>query len=219
VKKPSSLSLQRELDEATAQMEVMLPKETITAFEQSIQALRVTSSTTGLSIGTKAPDFTLRSQNGNSITLSEETSKGPVILLFYRGIWCPFCNIALRAYQQALKHIEDAGAQLFAVSPQTLVHSTLMQEKNELNFPVLSDPGNQIATKYNLVFRLPDSTHELYRSLEISLDVFNDDSSWELPIPATYIIDSSGIIRLAHVNPDYKKRLEPSEVINLLSLL
>ncbi|OAB36847.1 alkyl hydroperoxide reductase [Paenibacillus macquariensis subsp. defensor] len=211
--------LQSELDAATAQMEKMLPKEALTAFEKSIQDLRASDSGRGLIVGFKAPDFTLENAEGQKITLSEETAKGPVVLIFYRGIWCPFCNLELKAYQRILDDIKAASSQLIAVSPQIVDHSKFVQEKNELSFHILSDLQNQTAEKYNLKFKLPEYVHDIYRSLDISFDTFNGDNSWELPVPATYIIDKGGIIRSANVDADYKKRMEPNEVLHLLQSL
>jgi len=211
--------LQSELDAATAKMEKMLSKEALTAFEKSIQDLRASDSGRGLIVGAKAPDFTLENAEGQKITLSEETAKGPVVLIFYRGIWCPFCNLELKAYQRILDDIKAASSQLIAVSPQIADYSKFVQEKNELSFHILSDLQNQTAEKYNLKFKLPEYVHDIYRSLDISFDTFNGDNSWELPVPATYIIDKRGIIRSANVDADYKKRMEPNEVLHLLQSL
>ena len=211
--------LQSDLDIAATHMEKILPKEVLDAFEKSIQDLRTSDSGRGLIAGAKAPDFTLVNSTGQKITLSEEIMKGPVVLIFYRGIWCPFCNLELKAYQRMNDDIKATGGQLIAVSPQTPNHSLSVQDKNELNFHVLSDLQNQTAEKYNLKFKLPEYLYHIYRSLDISLETFNGDHSWELPVPATYVIDKSGIIRLASVEADYKKRLEPSKVLHILQSL
>lgn len=173
----------------------------------------------GLSIGSRAPDFSLPDYTGRTITLSEETAKGPVVLIFYRGLWCPFCNLELQAYQRIMNDITSVNAQLIAVSPQTPEHSMIIQQKNKLSFHVLSDLHNQTAEKYNLKYKLPEYAHELYRSLDISLDTFNGDSAWELPVPATYIIDKEGIIRAGNADADYKKRMEPKDVLHVLRSL
>ncbi|MGE7115085.1 peroxiredoxin-like family protein [Lysinibacillus sp. NPDC047702] len=211
--------LQSDLDIAATHMEKILPKEVLDAFEKSIQDLRTSDSGRGLIAGAKAPDFTLVNSTGQKITLSEEIVKGPVVLIFYRGIWCPFCNLELKAYQRMNDDIKATGGQLIAVSPQTPNHSSSVQDKNELNFHVLSDLQNQTAEKYNLKFKLPEYLYHIYRSLDISLETFNGDHSWELPVPATYVIDKAGIIRLASVEVDYKKRLEPSKVLHILQSL
>jgi peroxiredoxin len=209
-------TLQDELEAMTKHGMEVLPKEIIEAFERSIRELRESGAAKGLAVGAQAPDFTLANQIGRRVTLSEETAKGPVILTFYRGEWCPFCNLELRAYQRILGGIHAAGAQLLAVSPQTPDHSLSVQEKNELSFHVLSDPRNQVAEKYRLKFKLPDDLHDIYRSLGFALDRYNGDNSWELPVPATYVIDQQGIIRFANVDPDYRTRTEPGEVLKLL---
>lgn len=211
--------LQRDLDIAATHMEKVLPKEVLDAFEKSIQDLRTSDSGRGLIAGVKAPDFTLVDSTGQKITLSEELLKGPVVLIFYRGTWCPFCNLELKAYQRMNDDIKAIGGQLIAVSPQTPNYSASVQEKNELNFHVLSDLHNKTAEKYNLKFKLPEYVYPIYRSLDISLETFNGDNSWELPVPATYVIDKAGIIRFASAEADYKKRMEPSKVMHILQSL
>ena len=211
--------LQRDLDIAATHMEKVLPKEVLDAFEKSIQDLRTSDSGRGLIAGVKAPDFTLVDSTGQKITLSEELLKGPVVLIFYRGTWCPFCNLELKAYQRMNDDIKAIGGQLIAVSPQTPNYSAFVQEKNELNFHVLSDLHNKTAEKYNLKFKLPEYVYPIYRSLDISLETFNGDHSWELPVPATYVIDKAGIIRFASAEADYKKRMEPSKVMHILQSL
>ncbi|MGW8956428.1 peroxiredoxin-like family protein [Paenibacillus sp. NPDC055715] len=212
-------NLQRELNAAKAHMEKMLPQKMVDVFEKTIQKIGDSNTANGLSLGTKAPDFSLPDYTGRVITLSEETTKGPVVLIFYRGHWCPFCNLELQAYQRYMNEMTSLHAQLIAVSPQTPEHSMSMQQKNELSFHVLSDLHNQTAEKYNLKFKLPEYAHEIYRSLDISLDTFNGDSAWELPVPATYVIDSEGIIRAGFAEADYKKRMEPADVLQILRSL
>ncbi|XOK63102.1 peroxiredoxin-like family protein [Paenibacillus elgii] len=210
-------TLQSELEAATVQMKQMLPQEVLDAFEMSIRELRESGVGTGLELGIQAPDFTLIDHIGNEITLSEETAKGPVVLIFYRGGWCPFCNLQLLAYQRIWKDIQAAGAQLIAVSPQTPDQSILLNEKHRFSFLLLSDVRNQAVEKYNLKFKMPDHLHDIYRSLGITLDAFNGDHSWELPVPATLVIDKNRIIRAVQVDADYKKRMEPAEIIQILN--
>lgn len=211
--------LQNELEAMARHGIEVLPKEVVEAFEQSVRELRESGIAKGLAVGSMAPDFTLGNQTGIGVTLSDEIAKGPVILTFYRGEWCPFCNLELRAYQRIMDSIREAGARLLAVSPQTPDHSLSMQEKNELSFHILSDLRNQVAEKYQLKFKLAEELRGIYRSLGFSPDAFNGDDSWELPVPATYLIDQQGIIRIASVNPDYRSRMEPREVLDLLRSL
>lgn len=211
--------LQDALDEATQQMKNALPTEVLEAFEKAIEQTREAGQNKGVRVGTKAPDFTLASTDGKQITLSAELEKGPVVLVFYRGVWCPFCNLELRAYEQIFDEIAAVNGQVIAISPQTAEYSSAIQEKHGLRFPVVSDMQNQTAKKYELTSQMPEKLKQIYQSIEISLDVFNGDDSWELPLPATYVIDRDGIIRFASEDADYKKRVEPGEVLRLLQTL
>lgn len=171
----------------------------------------------GLKEGVKAPNFTLTNPLGGQITLYDELAKGPVILTFYRGSWCPFCNIQLRAYQQFLAEIEILGGRLIAISPQSPDHSLSQKEKEELAFPVLSDLDCVVAESYNLAFELPEYLQSTYiNKLGLNLAEFNQSDRWILPVPATYIIDTKGIIRRAHVDADFMKRMGPEEIIEEL---
>ena len=211
--------LQDALDELALQMKNALPTEVLEAFEIAIEQTREAGLNKGVSVGTKAPDFTLTSTDGKQITLSKELEKGPVVLVFYRGVWCPFCNLELRAYEQIIDEIEAVNGGVIAISPQTAEYSSAIQEKHGLRFPVVSDVQNQTAKKYELTSQMSEKLKQIYQSIEISLDVFNGDDSWELPLPATYVIDREGIIRFASVDADYKKRVEPGEVLRLLKAL
>ncbi len=139
--------------------------------------------------------------------------KGPVVLNFYRGGWCPYCNLELNAYQKHLQEINELGASFVAISPQTPDKSLSTAEKNELKFQVLSDVGNKIADQFGLVFKLPTELQELYNNFGISLPKFNGDESWELPMPGTYVISKDGNVQYAFADADYTKRAEPDEVI------
>ena len=163
-----------------------------------------------LTQGELAPDFILPDSDNHAVTLSKLLEKGPVVVTFYRGSWCPFCNFQLRAYQAILPELARLGATLVAISPQTPDASKEIITKGELAFPVLSDVGNHIAHKYRLVFTLP----EALRPFTTNLPQYNADDSWELPLPGTFVVDRDGIIQLAFVQADYTKRLEPAEILN-----
>ncbi|WP_428912319.1 peroxiredoxin-like family protein [Niallia sp. Krafla_26] len=196
-----------------------MPAEALKQMDQATKELAESGLAKGLTVNEQAPDFTLKDATGADITLFEELKKGPVILIFYRGEWCPYCNLELRAYQRALPEIQAAGAQLIAVSPQTPDASLTMKEKNELDFHVLSDPNGNVAQSYNLLFKLPDYLIKIYKQFGFDLPNYNNNDSWELPVPGTYIIDESGSIRLASVDPDYTKREDPSKVVEALNNL
>ena len=165
--------------------------------------------------GDRAPDFTLPGANGELMTLASLLKIGPVVLTFYRGEWCPYCNMTLRAYQAVLPQIKAFGATLVAVSPQSPDFSQAMITKADLTFPVLSDVGNHVARQYRLVFTLP----ETLRPYTAKLPQYNGDDSWELPVPGTFVIGQDGVIHTAFVHADYTKRMEPEAILSALSEL
>ena len=169
--------------------------------------------------GDNAPDFCLPNATSQIVSLENELKKGAVVLTFYRGGWCPFCNLQLRAYAQILDEIKSLGASLIAISPETPDNSLKTKEKSELEFEVLSDRGNRVAQKYGLVFVTPKAHQKAHQDLDIPLPKINGDDSWTIPIPATYIIDTNGAIVWAHTDPNYRFRAEPEEILTTLKLL
>lgn len=169
--------------------------------------------------GDKAPEFTLKDPDGNPISLASLLARGSVVVSFYRGAWCPYCNLDLQALQAALPEIEARGASLIAISPQTAPNSRKSQRDNKLAFPILSDDKSCVAAAYGLRFSLPDYLVELYKGFKNDLPTFNDDPAWVLPMPARYVIGSDGIIAYAEVNPDYTQRPDPSELLPVLDRL
>jgi peroxiredoxin len=169
--------------------------------------------------GQRAPLFTLVSASGHMSSLADRIACGPVVLTFYRGGWCPYCNIALRAMQSRLQDIKDLGGALFAVSPEQPDHSLSTTEKLSLEFDVLSDPGNAVARQYGLVYRVSKDAQERLLSLGRDLVAHNGSETWELPVTATYVIDHSGIIIFDHVDADYRERLDPLAIVDALKLL
>jgi peroxiredoxin len=138
-----------------------------------------------------------------------------VLLTFYRGDWCPYCTLQLRAYQAILPQIRELGAGLVAISPQTPDNSLSTAEKKGLTFPVLSDAGNEVARQYGLVFSLS----ETLRTVSADLTSYNGDDSWELPMPGTFVIAPDGTVRLAFVDADWTRRLEPAAILDTLRRL
>ena len=169
--------------------------------------------------GDPAPNFRLPNAKGGSIELKALLELGPVVLTFYRGQWCPYCNLELRAYQKLLPQLQALGANLVAVSPQTPDNSLSTAEKNELAYPVLSDVGLHVTRAYGLAFDLPSELVELYQRRNNDLVKWNGEGGWSLPIPATYVIGPDARIALAHVDPDYRDRLEPEAVLARLRTL
>jgi len=153
------------------------------------------------------------------VKLSHLLEQGPVVMTFYRGQWCPYCHMMLRAYQQALPQLQAGGATLLAISPQTPHHSRALAEKLELTFAVLSDMGNQMARQFGLVFTLDEAVRGAYKQVGADLPRFNGTDSWELPMAGTFLVDQSGIVRLAFVDPDFTRRLDPSVIFARLEEL
>ncbi|GHO98053.1 alkyl hydroperoxide reductase [Reticulibacter mediterranei] len=221
---PTNTPLQRQLDELVARAADRIPAEIFQQLTSPIlQLVQAGASEQALKEGEQAPDFTLPGSlpdtAGNAVKLSELLKQGPVIVTFYRGAWCPYCNLTLRAYQQALPQLQALGASLVAISPQTPDNSLTMQEKNELTFAVLSDVGNQVSRKFGLVFSLDEAVRAVHRQMGTNLPAFNGDESWELPMPGTFLIDQSGTVRLAFVDPNFTHRLDPSLIIARLQEL
>jgi peroxiredoxin len=169
-----------------------------------------------LAPGAKAPPFELKDHNGKTVSSADLLKTGRFVVCFFRGRWCPFCVGQLEAMNQILPQIRDAGASLIAVSPQTVQQSFFMADQHRLGFPLLSDAGNQIARQFGLVYRVPDYQQSIYRRALINLPFINGDESWELPIPGVFVVDRDGSILFAAVNPDYKERPEPEEILDQL---
>ena len=169
-----------------------------------------------LKVGDKAPLFSLKDGNGELVSSAQLLAQGPLVLTFYRGVWCPYCNMELEALQAFLPELKTAGAQLVAVSPQTASNSRKSTRITELEFPILSDPHNDVAAAFGLRFELPDYLIELYKVFGNNLPLINDDPAWTLPMPARYVIGQDSVIRYAEVNPDYTQRPEPSDMLDAL---
>jgi len=169
-----------------------------------------------LTVGDRAPQFALPNASGRLVDLAELLAAGPVVLTFYRGAWCPYCNTQLRGLQQAHPEIESLGAALVAVSPQVPDGSLELIDEHELTFEVLSDAKSRIASNYGIVFALAAADRELFLEVGNDLATTNDDESWVLPAPATFVIAGSGTIRYVRVDPDYTNRVEPAELIDAL---
>jgi peroxiredoxin len=169
--------------------------------------------------GDVAPEFTLDDPDGKPISSRELLAQGPLVLSFYRGVWCPFCNLELQALQSALPEITARGASLAAISPQTAPNSRKSQRDNKLGFPILSDAKSEVANAFGIRFKLQDDLIELYKSFKNDLPAFNEDPAWVLPMPARYVIGTDGVIAYSEVNPDYTQRPDPSELLPVLDRL
>ena len=171
-----------------------------------------------LNVGDKAPNFTLNNALNQSVSLYNELENGPVILTWYRGGWCPYCNITLHYLQEKLPEFKKAGATLIALTPELPDNSLSTSEKNHLEFSVLSDVGNTIGKEYGVVYQLTDDVASIYEA-GFGLHEKNGDDSNQLPLAATYVIDTKGIIQYAFLDADYKKRAEATEILAALTKL
>ena len=165
------------------------------------------------------PTFNLVNSKNNEVSLSQLLTNGPLVISFYRGAWCPYCNLEINALQNRLPEIQALGAQLIAISPQKPDKSADQVSNSKLTFDVLSDLGNKLAKECGLVFTLPESLRPIYSAWEIDIPGHNGDDSFELPMPATYIIDTNGVINFSFVDMDYTQRLEPDIIIEQLKTL
>ncbi|OYW73697.1 MAG: hypothetical protein B7Z37_20555 [Verrucomicrobia bacterium 12-59-8] len=207
-------SLSEQLLAKQAEFATKAPAEVKTAYAAGIQAVADSGILkSAKQAGERAPDFTLRNAAGKEITLSTLLKQGPVVLTWYRGGWCPYCNLSLRALQQVLPELQAAGAQLVALTPELPDKSATTQEKNALQFQVLTDLNHGVAKEYGVAFKLTATVRDLYKQhfdlLEYNGAEASDDT---LPLAATYIIDRDGTIRYAFLDADYRKRAEPAEL-------
>lgn len=213
-------TLQQQIEAFQAQLVTQLPPAMLAELANSSAALIQTGiAQQSVKTGEQAPDFTLPDVFGNAVTLSDLLKHGPVVVTFYRGEWCPYCNLQLRAYQRILPQIQSLGATLVAISPQTPDHSLSTVEKKDLTFLVLSDVGNTVARAYRIVFTLEENIRPLYTTIGSDLPTFNGDASWELPMPATLLVAQDGTVRLAFVDEDFTHLLEPAPLLDGLRTL
>jgi len=163
--------------------------------------------------GTTAPHWELQDHNGILVSSSDLLTKGRLVICFIRGRWCPFCVGQMEAMNLMLSHIQEAAATLVAISPQTVRQSFFMHDQHKLRFPLLSDAENTVARSFGLTYRVPASQEAVYRRAFVNLPFTNGDDSWELPIPATFVIDRDGTILWASANEDYTVRPEPVDIV------
>jgi peroxiredoxin len=212
-------SLREQFAERKELIAKYVPSETQAIHARVIAQLKEQDITSAaLSQGAKAPRFVLNDNKGKPVSSAELLNQSRLVICFFRGRWCPFCVGQLEAMNGILPQIQQAQASLIAVSPQTVQQSFFMADQHKLRFPLLSDPGNHVARQFGLVYRVPDFQQAVYRRVFINLPFANGDETWELPIPATYILNCDGSVLYASVNADYTERPEPSEVLRRLTM-
>jgi peroxiredoxin len=211
------MGLDQQLADFKAEFMRTAPTGRAALYEAKIKELRASFALDAAAgVGAVAPDFRLPDIKGNPVSLTDLLRSGPVVVTFYRGGWCPYCNIQLRAYQATLPQISALGARLVAISPQLPDQSFSTAQTDELTFDVLSDVGNVAARRFGLVYALPEELRAALRSNDKALPGINGDESWELPVAATYVIARDGHITLAYIEVDYRKRLRPEAILDAL---
>jgi peroxiredoxin len=194
-----------------------VPAETQAVHAQAVAELRQQNHRANiLPIGAKMPEFELQDHDARLIRSSDLLANSRLVLCFLRGRWCPFCVGQMEAMNLIVPQLGETGARLAAISPQTVKQSYFMRDQHKLKFPLLSDTGNKVARRFRLTYRVPARQEAIYRRAFVNLPLANGDDSWELPIPATYIIDRDGAIFYASANEDYTDRPEPSDLLNIL---
>ena len=212
------LDLTNQLEALSAKNKMSFDRIANEALEESFITFRETGiEDRARNKGDRAPNLRLPNALGEMVSINEALDEGPVVVLFYMGEWCPYCNISLRAYQKALPEIQATGANLFAISPEKPDRSLTLIEKNDLGYEVLTDRNSRVAKKFGIAYRVDEALNAI--SDEIDLKEKNDSRKLELPLTAIYVIDQDHIIQYAFVNVDYRKRAEPFEIVEVLRTL
>jgi peroxiredoxin len=206
--------LQDQLDQIAANTRRLVQPERLAIGERFVQELFSSGIEQRLlPTGSAAPAFTLRSCNGKAIRSADLLSSGPLILKFFRGRWCPYCVTELEAWRDLCEQLRERGVGMIAVGPQIERQSGFMVNQHGLPFPVLSDPGNQVAAQFGLVYELPPYMRDYYRSILVNIPFVNGDQSWTLPLPATCVIARDGHIIFAEAHADFRVRPQPEETL------
>jgi peroxiredoxin len=215
------MSLQDKLDAFKADFEGRKAPANVVAIMHKATADLIASGQAdrALKTGGRAPKFTLPDAHGRLVSSADLLARGPLVLTFYRGIWCPYCNMDLQAIEAAADEIRALEASLVAISPQTAPNRRKSERENELSFPILSDHGDAVADEFGLRYRLPDDLIAVYKGFGNDLTIGNGEDSWTLPMPARYVVGTDGVVAYAEVNPDYTRRSDPIELLPPLQRL
>lgn len=208
------------LTEALDAQRAKTPADAVETITSANRELAAQGAPPGLEVGETAPDFTLPNATGEDVTLSQSLADGASVVTFYRGGWCPYCNLAIRALQDALPAIQAAGASLMAISPQRPDDALTLQEKHALTFDVLSDVDQSVIADWRVQYRVPAEIERVHmETFKKDISKVNADGSWNLPLPATFVLDRDGVVRARHVDPEYTRRMEPSAIVAALKAL
>ncbi len=213
-----SSTLSEQLEEYRTAWMVRVPADRRAAMERHIAHLVETGfGQRAKQVGDKAPAIVLPDAHGKTFDVAVLLAKGPVVVTFYRGGWCPYCNLELKAYQAVLSRIAAAGASLVAISPERPDETVSTAEKNELTFPVLSDVGHYVGKAFGLVYAFTDELRSVYDGFKLDIPGKNGTpDDWSLPLSATYVVGADGVILFADVSVDYRHRTDPLDVLDVL---
>ena len=207
------MSLKQELSNFAEQMSAQAPKEVLETLGGFIGQLNESGiANQALKEGDEAPNFTLKDDSGNTVSLIELTKDKPLILSFNRGNWCPFCNIEYAAWQREQGHL--GGANFAMIMPQLAEKSATIKSEKGLTYQILEDRENKVASQFGLKFQLTEPLQEIHKAFGMDIPAHNGDSSYELPLAATYVIDQNQKIKYAYINPNWMERAEPGEVLS-----
>ena len=212
------MTLYQEIEKFQKEMASKIPAEVMQTLQKaSKELLEKKLERHALNRGDKMPAFTLPDSRGKSVSSEQLLENGLLVISFYRGGWCPYCNLELKALQSALHKIKTLEAHLVVISPELPNHALVTQERHALEYPVLSDVGNEVAKKFGLVYELREEMTEFFKhNFDWDLMAINGTEKVELPFPATYVVDRNGVIQYAFVDADYTKRAEPDKIIEVL---
>lgn len=215
------MSLQEKLDVLKADFEVnKAPPAAVEAFHRSTEELIASGQAErALKAGDRAPAFDLTDSDGKTVSSKDLLARGPLVVSFYRGVWCPYCNLELQALEEVADDIRARGASLVAISQQTPPNSRKSQQQNKLSFPILTDQCGELAEKFGLRWTLQPYLLEFFKAFKVDLPTIHNDDKWTLPMPGRYVIGTDGVIAYAEVNPDYTRRPEPSDLFPVLDQL
>jgi peroxiredoxin len=208
------MDLQQELNAVEQMVREKTPPHVMPTIEASIHAVKKWGlERRALQSGETIRDFELPDATGAMVKSLELRTRGPLLIVFYRGAWCPFCNLALQALQERYSEIASRGVTLVAISPQTPDHSLSLREKHNLRFPVLSDIGNKVAQQFGIVFELDHGLKVVQAQFGVDIPSFNGDQSFQLPVPAVFLVSKDGKVLDSFVEVNYMKRLAPETAI------
>ena len=214
----TTASLQDQLDEITANTRKLVQAERLAVGERAVEELFSTGIEERiLQVGALAPEFALHDSSGRMVRSCDLLAVGPLVVNFFRGRWCPYCVTELETWRNRYGQLRERGALLVAISPETQRQSDFAVQQHGLPFPLLHDPGAKVAEEFGLVYTVPEYHQRYLKSIMVNLPFLNGESSWRLPMPATYVLGQDGRVMFAEAHADFRVRPEPEEALSAIS--